>query len=189
DAALVPVDELDRVFNSDYVPAALAIDLVDHRGKRGGLSASGGTRDEHQPARLLRHLRDHARKSELVEALDLEGDLPDDHGYAAALLEAVAAKPRQVGDAEREVQLVFQLESLLLVVGKHRVGNCQRILRREHVLDSRVRDLAVYTHLRPFTGRHVQIRRTALDHFLEQRTQVYGGSGWRRHFLCELGVC
>src|SRR5690606_21511821 len=38
DAALVTVDELDGVFHRDDVPATLAIDLVDHGRKRGGLS-------------------------------------------------------------------------------------------------------------------------------------------------------
>ncbi len=34
DAALMAVDELDRIFDRDDVAAPLAIDLVDHRGER-----------------------------------------------------------------------------------------------------------------------------------------------------------
>src|SRR2546422_1590477 len=40
--------------------------------------------------------------------------------YAAALLEAVAAEPRQILDPEREIELVLGLEPLLLILGEHR---------------------------------------------------------------------
>jgi hypothetical protein len=100
DAALMPVDELDRIFNGDDVAFALAVDLVDHGRQRRRFSGACGTRDEHEAARLLRHARDDRRQVEIAERLDADRDLTHDHRNAAALLEAVAAETRETLNAE-----------------------------------------------------------------------------------------
>src|SRR5690349_24650490 len=115
------VNELDRIFDRDDMTFALAVDLVDHRGERRRLARAGRPGDEHETAWLLRHLRDHGRKTEVGEGADVERDLSNDHRHAAALLEAVPAEPREVLNAEREIQLVLHLEPLLLVFREHRV--------------------------------------------------------------------
>src|SRR3989449_317674 len=81
---------------------------------------------EHQAAGPLGQLRHDARQSQLLERPHVERDLPDHERYAAALLEAVAAEPRQVLDPEREIELVLDLEPLLLVLGEHRIGDRDR---------------------------------------------------------------
>ena len=166
------VDELDGIFDGDDVTLPLLVDLVDHRGEGRALARSGRPGDEHQPARTLGHLPDDIRKLQLIERLDVERDLPDDHRHAAALLEAVAAEAREVLDAEREVELVLHLEALLLVLGEHRVRELQRVLGRHHELEVRVLDLAVDAQLGPLAGGDVQIGRVALDHLLEQDAEV-----------------
>ena len=118
-------------------PRTLLVDLVDHRGERRRLARARRAGDQHQPARTLGHLRDDVGEAELLERLDVERDLPDHHRHAAALLEAVAAEAREVLDAEREVELVLRLEPLLLVLGQDRVGELQRVLRRQHDIDVR----------------------------------------------------
>src|SRR5215204_5038160 len=189
----MPVDELDRVFDRDDVAFALAIDLVDHRGEGRRLARARGPRDQHETARLLRHLRDRGGETEIGEGADVERDLPNDHRDAAALLEAVAAEPRQVLNAEGEVELVLHLEALLLVLRQHRVRELQRVLRREHVFEPGVRDVTIDAKLRTLAGRDVQVRRIALDHFLEQRAEidVCGARAGRRsgHGTRASGVC
>ena len=44
-------------------------------------------------------------RPELLEALDLLGNQPEDGADGAALVEDVAAEPREAPDAEREVEL------------------------------------------------------------------------------------
>ena len=67
--ATVAVDELDRVLDRDDVPGALGVDLVDHRGERGGLAGARGSRDEHDAALLTRKLRDHWRKRQFLNRI------------------------------------------------------------------------------------------------------------------------
>ena len=172
DAALVAMDELDRIFDGDDVPLPLAVDLVDHRGEGRRFSRAGGTGDENEAARLLGHLGDGTGESELIEGLDRERNLPDDHRHAAALLEAVAAKAGQVLNAEGEIELVLGLEPLLLVLGEDRVRQLEGVLGRHHVFEGGVGDLTVHPQLRPLAGDDVEIGSVLGDHLLEEASQV-----------------
>src|SRR2546422_452182 len=128
---------------------------------------------EHQAAGPLGQLRHDAGQSQLLERPHIEGDLPDHERYAAALLEAVAAEPRQVLDPEREVELVLDLEPLLLVPGEHRIGDRQRVLGRKHRLRRGVHDVPVHAQLGTLARHDVQVRRVPLDHLLEQGAQIH----------------
>src|SRR5438128_2096790 len=180
DAALVPVDELDRVLHRDDVALELLVDLVDHRRERRAFARPGRPRHQHQPPRLFRQLRHHARKSQVLERPHVERDLPDHQRHAPALLEAVAAEPRQVLDSEGKVELVLRLEPLLLALGEHGVGDRQRVLGREHRVHRRVHDVPVHAELGPFPRHDVQVRRVLLDHLLEQGAEIQGLRA-RRH--------
>jgi hypothetical protein len=46
-ALLVIVKKLDWVFDRDHMLVALVVDLVEHRGERGGLARTCRTSDEH----------------------------------------------------------------------------------------------------------------------------------------------
>jgi len=135
DAGLVAVDELDRILHRDDVPLQLLVDLVDHRREGRALSGAGRSRHQDQPPGPLGELGYDGRQPEILERAHVEGNLPDDERHAAALLEAVAAEPRQVLDPEREIELALGFEPLLLVLGQHRVGDRQRVLRGEDVVD------------------------------------------------------
>ena len=112
------------------------------------------------------------RQLELVEGLDVERNLPDDHRDAAALLEAVAAKARQVLDAEREIQLVLGLESLLLIFRQHRIRELQRVLRLHHEVDVRALHVAVDAELGALAGGDVEVGGAALDDLLEEDAEI-----------------
>ena len=58
DAALVLVNELDRILDRDHVPLHLLVDLVEHRRERRRLAGAGGAGDEDQPARLVGQIGD-----------------------------------------------------------------------------------------------------------------------------------
>src|SRR5205807_5374300 len=163
------------------VPLELLVDLVDHGRQRGALARAGGPGYQHEPARLLGQLRHHPREPELLERLDVEGDLPDDERHAAALLEAVAAEPRQVLNPEGEVELVFGLEPLLLIFGEHRVRDRERVLGCEHRLHARVHDVAVHAQLGTLARHDVEVGRVLLDHLLEQGAEIHDLRRARRH--------
>src|SRR4030095_13689843 len=104
------------------------------------LAGPGWSRHENETARLLGHLRNHVRQSEICERPNVERNLTNEHRHAATLLEAVTAEPREVLDAEREVELVLHLEPLFLILRQHGVRELQRVLRREDVLERRIRE-------------------------------------------------
>ncbi len=131
EAVLVLVDVLDRVLDRENVLLALGVDLVDHRGERGGLAAAGRAGDQHQALRPLGELGDDRRQAEIVEAADAFRDQPEDGRDGAALVEQVAAEAAHPAHAEREVQLEALLEPLLLHVRAHAVGELLGLRGRE----------------------------------------------------------
>lgn len=64
------IDILDGVLDRDDVVAAGLVDMVDHRGQRGGLAAAGGAGDKDQTARLVRQLCQHGRHRQLCQRGD-----------------------------------------------------------------------------------------------------------------------
>src|SRR6185503_19718697 len=50
-AAVVAVQELDRIFNRDDVRVATLVDVLDHRRERRRFAGAGDPRDEHESAR------------------------------------------------------------------------------------------------------------------------------------------
>src|SRR5947207_6259947 len=173
DALLVPVDELDRVFHRDDVALELLVDLVDHRRQGRALPRPRRAGHQDQAARLLGQFRHHPGEPQVVERFHAEGDLADHHRDAAALLEDVAAEARQVLDAEREVELVLRFEALLLVLRQHRVGEGQRVLRREHLGRRGVHDVAVDPDLGDLARDDVEVGGILLDHLFEQGPQIH----------------
>src|SRR4051795_3164947 len=131
DSALGRMKKLHRIFDGDDVLVPLAIDLVDHRRKRGRLAGTGWTGDEHESARLVADLLDHDRQAELAKTEDLVRDLAVDRGRGAALIEDVRAESGQSLDAEGQVELEVLLEAMLLRIGEHRVGELFRLRRRQ----------------------------------------------------------
>jgi hypothetical protein len=131
DAALVLVEELDRVLDREDVLLALLVDDVHHRGERGRLARAGRAGDEHEPARLARELLQHLGQAQLLELRDAVGDQPEGRGDRTALEEDVDAEAGDAGHGVREVDLLARLEALALIVVEDAVGDVARVLRRQ----------------------------------------------------------
>ncbi len=166
------MNELDRILDRDHVAFDPLVDPVEHRGERRRFARTRGARDENQSPWPVGKVGDDLGQVELLERLDLERNLPNNHRHAAALLETVAAETRQSSDAEREIQLVLHLEPLFLVLRQHRVSNLERILGLQDCLDLGVLHLAVDSQFRTNSGGDVQVRGAAVDDLLQEATQV-----------------
>ena len=105
DAAVVDVEELDRVLDRHDVLAARAVDVRDQRGKRGRLPRARRAGDEDQAAMLVRKLLDADRQVQVVEAGDLGRDHTEGEGGCPPLLEAVDAEAGEVRGHVRRVEL------------------------------------------------------------------------------------
>ena len=170
DAALVRVEELDRVLDRDDVPRLLAVDLVDHRRERRGLARARRARHEDEAARLVAERLDDVRDAELAEAEDLVGDLAEDGRDGAALQEAVAAEAREALDAEGEVELELFLEAVLLDVREDRVGELLRLGDGQRRVVERDQ-IPVHPDHRGRVRRDVEVGPTPLDERLEELVQ------------------
>ena len=121
----------DRVFDGDDVLGAQGIDAVDHGGKRGGFTGTGGAGGENQAALLLADLRENARKLELFDGANFRRNHAQNHADVAALLKDVDAEAAEARDAIGHIQLGRFLEFLLLPVGHHAEGHGEHFFRRD----------------------------------------------------------
>ena len=112
DAAVVGVQELDRVLDRDDVLAAGAIDVVDERRKGRRLPRAGRAGDEYEAAPLLAQLADSLGQAQLLEVGHLGGDDSKGEGRRSALFEAVHAEACEVGRHVRGVELALLAEQL-----------------------------------------------------------------------------
>src|SRR5215472_2671401 len=113
-AALVVVQELDGVLDGDHMLVALAVDLVEHGGERGGLTGAGWPGDEDEPAGLVAKPLHDSRKAESVKSLDVPRNRTEHGANCAALVEAVAAEACQVLQPEGKVQLQVLFKAMFL---------------------------------------------------------------------------
>ncbi len=105
DAAVVGMDDLDRVFDRDDVLAARAVHVVDDRRERRRLSRAGGAGDEDETAVFLGEATDARRQREGLEVRHLARDDAEGDRDRAALPEAVDAESRQAGRRVGAVEL------------------------------------------------------------------------------------
>ncbi len=170
DAALVGVEELDRVLDRDDVLGLLAVDLVDHRREGRRLARAGRPGDEDEAARPVAERFHDGRDPELLEAEDLVGDLPEDRRDGTALHEDVAAEPREALDPEGEVELEVLLETVLLNIGQDRVAELLGLRDSQRGVVQRL-DVAVDSDHRRRVRRDVEVRAALLDESLQKLVQ------------------
>ena len=103
------------------------VDLVDHRRQRGGLARPRRAGDEHEPARLARHLVDDRGQAEVVDRAQPEGDEPEGGAERGALEVGVHTEAGVAGNRVGEVQLPVGLQALALLAGEDRVDDFTRV--------------------------------------------------------------
>ena len=168
DRLLVGVQVLDRVLDRHDVLRAGLVDVVDHRGQRGGLARAGGAGEQHDPALLLGQPPDHRWEIELVHGADRERDRPADQRDRPALAEGVDAEARQALDRVREVDLPVLFELLQQPgLADHVLHRALGVLGREGLGALDGQELAVHAHHRRSRDLHVQVRPLRLDHPME----------------------
>jgi hypothetical protein len=127
----VGVEELDRVLHGHDVLLARVVDLIDHRGERGGLARARRAGHEHEAARLLGELVDRRREPEVVDRDEVGRDQAEGRADRRALEVGVDTEARVAGHRVSEVDLPVGLELLALVVGEDRVDDLAAVGGRQ----------------------------------------------------------
>src|SRR6185503_3207964 len=100
-AVLVPVQELDGIFNSNYVVVLCFVDQVDDCSKRRGFARAGRASQEHDTVLHVRDFFQNRWYPKLFERRDIVGYNAHDDGVSTALFEDVDSESRQTSQAER----------------------------------------------------------------------------------------
>jgi hypothetical protein len=184
-ALLVLVHELDGVLDGDDVCRALAVDVVDHGGQRGGLPRAGGPRHHHQPLHQVAELQDVRRELEILDGEDVGGDHPEDPARALAILEEIAAEAGQPGNLVGEVGVGTLLELAPPERGSDRVEHLAHPIRREGLRLREAHHGAILAEERRAAAGEVKVGAALADHPAEQRVHLRRvGRGRAR---CRLG--
>ena len=175
DAALVGVEDLDRVLDRDDVLAPRAVDVVDHRRERGRLARAGRAGDEHEAAMLLGQALDAFRQAQLREARHLVRDHAEGERDRAALAVAVDAEPRQALGRVGDVELAGLVEVRELRgghVGDERERGLEVAVVERRMIREQA-ELAVAPEHRRLADLEVNIARTEFHGTAEYRIQVH----------------
>lgn len=109
----------DRVFDRDDVMIEFAVDVVDHRGERGGFARSCRTGHKEQTAGASAETLDDGRQTDVVKAQKFVGDLPQHYRDVALGLENGHAKTGGVAEGKPKVGSAFFLNFLLISFGRN----------------------------------------------------------------------
>jgi len=159
DALLVAVEELDGVLDGDDVVGLVLVDVVDHRGQRRRLAATGGPGDQNQAAGDQGDLLEHLGQIQLVECLDVGGDDAEDQRDRAPLLEDVHAEPAQGLDAVGQIELGVFLEIQLLAVVHDAEGHEERVFLRQLLEVDERHQFAIDANVRERARLEMKVRR------------------------------
>jgi hypothetical protein len=167
-AALVPVEELDRVLDGHDVVAPGPVREVDQRRQRRGLSGTGRAGHQHHAARQIGERAHRLRDAEVLEGLDLVRDPPEGGTDVLPLPVDIDAEPGGARHRVREVELELLLEALALLLRQDGVDESLDEVRRQRRAVVQRRQLTVDPHQRRGTRRQVQVRRAGVEHALQQ---------------------
>src|SRR5690606_37765983 len=103
------VDELDRVFDGEYVARARSVDDVNEGRQGRRFAGSGGPCNENESLVLQRELPDGMGHVDLVRGGNLRGHDSEDGARPVLLHEYVDAKPAMLAFV-REVRIVVRVE-------------------------------------------------------------------------------
>ncbi|MCY1419216.1 hypothetical protein D9M71_348000 [compost metagenome] len=182
DAALVLVDELDRVLDGDDVAGGVLVAVADHRRQRGRLAGAGGADEDHQPALGHRQLLEDFRQLQLFDGRDVGLDAAQHHAHQVALVEGADPEAADAAGADGEVALVVLGELAALLLAHHREHGLAGLFRREGVLGDR-QDLAVDLHRGGDASGDEEVGGALFHHESQQFVEFHGPS-WPDHVVC-----
>ena len=136
-ATLVLVQKFNRVFDGQDMLVPFLVDLVDHGGKRRGLTGTGGTGDQDEAGGARRELGHDFGQAQFLEGLDLQRDDTEGEGDATTLQVGVRTETCEVRDTEREVAFLDLLEGLLLEFVHQAIRHAHSFVRLELVFANR----------------------------------------------------
>src|SRR5215469_9730931 len=168
EALFIAVQELDRVFDGDEVVGTGGVDAVNDSRERGGLTGTGGSRNQHEPALLFANLVDDRGKVQLFGGADFRGNDAENHADVAALLKYVHTEAAETRDAVRHVQFRRFLELLLLAVGHHTEGHGKHFFGRNAGDVGERGEQAVDAQIGMVADFQVQVGRLIFDGSAEQ---------------------
>jgi len=168
------VQELNGVFDGDQVVGAIGVDAVDHRGQCGGLTGTGSSGNQHQPALFFANLADDRGEVQFLRGANFCRNDAQHHADVAALLKDVDAEAAQARDAVRHVQFRRFLELLLLAVGHHAESHGEHFFRRDarHVGDRG--EQTVNAQVGVIADFQVQVGSLVFNSATEQVINAYG---------------
>src|SRR5215217_5580202 len=167
-AALVGVEELDRVLDGHDVVVALPVGQVDQAGQGGRLARAGGPGDQHEAPGQAGEAAHLAGDAERLQRLDLLGDQPEGGPDRVALEVDVEPEPGLARQGVGAVELLLALQPLALPLGEDRVDHRLGLGRLEHRVVLQRAQAPVHPHGRLGPGGQVQVGGAQLEHLLEQ---------------------
>ena len=170
DAPLVRMHELDRVLDRDDVIAARAIHEIDQRAERRGLARARRPGDEHESLVELTELLHLGRDPHLLDGDDRRGNLTEDGGGTAPILQRVGAEARDALELVRVVGVVRVAVLAAIALRHDRAEHRVEPERLERRLVEPVH-LAVQAEDGRLAAAQVQIGRALLDHRAQQRVE------------------
>src|SRR5713226_7276882 len=168
EALLIAVEKFDGVFDGDQVFGAVGVDAVDHRRQRGGLTGTGGSGNQHQPALFFANFGDDGGKVQFVRGANFRRDDAQHHADVAALLKDVDAEAAEAGNAIGHIQFRRFLELLLLSVGHHAEGHRKHLFGRDARHVGERGKQAVHAQVRMIADFQVQVGRFVFDRAAEK---------------------
>ena len=166
-ATLVGVVILDGVLDCDDVTILVLVDPVDHRSEGRGLTGTGRTRHENEPARTAQEVLNHRRQAELLEREDRRGNEAQDHAEHAFTAVDVDAETSLLVERETEVTAAVALEALDLLGGRNGAHQRLGILVRERGAFNRDHTATDAETRRP-ADVQVQVGSAILDHGFQE---------------------
>ena len=163
-AALVLVQEFDRVFHRQNVVVTFLVDLVDHSGQGRRLTRTRSTRHQHEAGGAGRELGHNLREAEILKGLDFERDDTERKSHATTLQVGVRTETCEVRDTKRKVTFLLLFESLFLAFVHQAIGHAHGFVRFQLVF-ANGSELTGKTNKGRRTCSNVQVRGATLDHF------------------------
>jgi hypothetical protein len=164
DAALVFVQNLNRVFDGDDVVRMRAIHVIDQAGERRAFAAAGWAGRQDQAAfHVGKIAQDLARQPERLETGDGIADHAHDNADAVALPEDIAAETGNSRQRIGEVEFVTVLELFPLFGGQQTAGNGFCVIRRERPVRKR-HEFPIDPARRGAADVQVNVRGASRDH-------------------------